>query len=349
MGSAKDIYVIAKPYKNRMGIGAFKFSDRYSVFDWGEMPDTIQNKGKALCMISAYMFEEAEREGISTHYRGILSGNELFNVKEISDPSDSMEFDMVRVIRPSFRDNSYDYSAFKKEKSNFLIPLEIIYRNSLPEGSSVFKRLKKGEATPESLGIDHYPEPGEKLSVPIFDVSTKLESRDRYVSWDDAREMSGMSEYEIEKTIKTLNSVNGIISRLAKKAGIENEDGKIEIAFDNKRNIMLADVFGTPDECRFTFDGINISKEMARQYYSGSQWAMDVEKAKAEAHEKGIENWKEICASRPKKIEHELKQILSNVYPSVANEIIGRKLFDSPKLHDVVEQYKDWQDAIDME
>lgn len=349
MGSAKDIYVIAKPYNKKMGIGAFKFSDRYSVFDWGEMPDEIPNKGKALCMISAYMFEEAEKEGIPTHYRGLIHGKEMLTINEANDPLDVMEFDMVRVIKPSFAIRGYDYYAFKKEKCNFLIPLEIIYRNSLPEGSSVFKRLNKGEVTPESLGLDHYPKPGEKLSKTIFDVSTKLESKDRYVSWDEAREMSGMSEYEIDKTFNILNSVNNIITKLSKKAGMENEDGKIEIAFDSRRNIMMVDVFGTPDECRLTSNGINISKEMARQYYNGSQWAKDVESSKKEAVDRGIENWRDLCKTKPEKMDSELKEIISNVYTSIANEFLGKKIFDSPRAYEVVDQYKDWLDAIDLQ
>lgn len=36
----------------------FEFTDDYSVFDWGKMPDTIANKGRALVVMGAYMFEK---------------------------------------------------------------------------------------------------------------------------------------------------------------------------------------------------------------------------------------------------------------------------------------------------
>lgn len=39
----------------------FEFTDDYSVFDWGKMPDTIANKGKALTAFGAYFFEELSR------------------------------------------------------------------------------------------------------------------------------------------------------------------------------------------------------------------------------------------------------------------------------------------------
>ena len=57
MGSVKDLEVIKKPKRNEMGIGRFHFSDRYSVFDWGRMPDLIEGKGEALCIMGAYCFE----------------------------------------------------------------------------------------------------------------------------------------------------------------------------------------------------------------------------------------------------------------------------------------------------
>ena len=52
MGSVKDLQIIKKPTQEAMGVGRFLFSDRYSVFDWGEMPDHIEGKGAA-CVLWA--------------------------------------------------------------------------------------------------------------------------------------------------------------------------------------------------------------------------------------------------------------------------------------------------------
>ncbi|MFZ8802535.1 MAG: phosphoribosylaminoimidazolesuccinocarboxamide synthase, partial [Candidatus Calescibacterium sp.] len=46
MGSVKDLVIIENPQGEKSGVGKFIFSDRFSVFDWGSMPDTIPNKGK---------------------------------------------------------------------------------------------------------------------------------------------------------------------------------------------------------------------------------------------------------------------------------------------------------------
>ena len=58
MGSVKDIEVTKQPTKTAMGICKFLFSDRFSVFDWGEMPDHIDGKGAALCLMGASCFEQ---------------------------------------------------------------------------------------------------------------------------------------------------------------------------------------------------------------------------------------------------------------------------------------------------
>ena len=56
MGSVKDLEIVEKPTADTMGVGKFHFSDRYSVFDWGEMPDHIDGKGAALCLMGS-LFE----------------------------------------------------------------------------------------------------------------------------------------------------------------------------------------------------------------------------------------------------------------------------------------------------
>ena len=38
----------------------FEFSDRYSVFDWGEMPDQLEEKGTALAIMGKSFFSYLE-------------------------------------------------------------------------------------------------------------------------------------------------------------------------------------------------------------------------------------------------------------------------------------------------
>jgi phosphoribosylaminoimidazole-succinocarboxamide synthase len=347
MGSVKDLEVIKKPTRDAMGIGRFHFSDRYSVFDWGEMPDHLDGKGAALCLMGAYCFEQLERKGVKTHYRGLVDTNgKVVKCNELKQPSSIMEVSLVNVYKPQTSVvNSkivHDYSVYTPNLKNCLIPLEIIYRNGLPEGSSVFKRLEQGKITLKDLGLDHYPKPGEQLAKPIFDVSTKLEETDRYVTWQEAQRIAGLTDQELNNVKATLLKADETITEVASHANLKNEDGKIELAFDNKRKLMIVDVVGTLDECRFTYSGVHVSKEVARQFYKKTSWYTDLEQAKKAAEAKGIQDWKALCKSQPPKLDPRLKAIISEMYMAAANEMTNRKLFDAPKLSQVIAKYKEY-------
>lgn len=336
MGSVKDLEFLKKPENGQTGLGNFIFSDRYSVFDWGEMPDHILHKGKALCIMSAYFFEKLEAMGIKTHYLGVVEKGQLKRLAQVQEPANAIQVKLLRVVRPELNGNTFDYSIFQKETSNFLIPLEVIYRNSLPEGASVFKRLKEGSLKLKDIGLDEMPSPGQILEKPIVDVSTKLETIDRYISWDEAQKISGLSKEELEKIKRMILVINGLITNEVERVGLINEDGKFEFGFDEKRSLVLLDVLGTPDECRFTFEGLPVSKEVARIYYRNTPWYKDVEEAK----KKDKVRWKELVNSKPSPLPARLSELISQLYQACCNEITQRKWFQTPPLKEILSGIK---------
>jgi phosphoribosylaminoimidazole-succinocarboxamide synthase len=347
MGSVKDLETVREPTQDSMGIGRFHFSDRYSVFDWGEMPDLIDGKGAALCLMGAYCFERLEEKGIRTHYRGLIADDgKVVKLNALKRPVNTMEIDLVNVYKPDARVKDgklrYDYGRYTANLKNYLIPLEIIYRNGLPEGSSVFKRLEQSQITIEELGLNRYPKPGDRLSKPIFDVSTKLEQKDRYLPWKEAQEISGLTDEEVSEVKDLLLSVNRLITQVALKADLENEDGKIELAFNPERRLMVVDVVGTLDECRFTYEGLHVSKEIARQFYRRTSWFRDVEEAKKRAEAEGVEDWKAMCNSSPPKLDPALKTLIGQMYMAVSNEVTERRMFDVPSLAETVKKYREY-------
>ncbi len=56
-GSVKTVYRDAQDPR----LNYFYFSDDYSIFDWGKMPDTIMHKGKVLSILGGLMFEALAR------------------------------------------------------------------------------------------------------------------------------------------------------------------------------------------------------------------------------------------------------------------------------------------------
>ncbi len=335
MGSVKDLTVRVPPTDTAPGVGIFHFSDRYSVFDWGEMPDHLPHKGEALALLGAWMFEQLEARGVRTHYRGMRVGERLLRLEALTAPSADMEVTLVRVIPPRRTEHGYDYSTLPADHRNLLVPLEIIYRYRLPEGSSVFRRLERGELTPDNLGLDHPPRPGEALDPPFLDCSTKLEVTDRYLSWDEARRTMGLSVGEVEAMQSLLVEVASLITEAVEPHGMENLDGKIELAWDADGALMVVDVVGTPDECRFAYrtpsGSVPLSKEVLRMYYRTTAWYAAVR----EARERDRFHWKDQVPPPPP-LPDTLRTHVAWMYQAITNAVTGRTWFDAPPLKEVV-------------
>jgi len=338
MGSVKDLTVLEAPEKEHPGRGRFIFSDRYSVFDWGEMPDHIDLKGTALCIAAAYFFEKLKEIGIQTHYLGLVEEGKTKSLSQINRPVNILETKLYRVLEPELTEKGiYNYQIYKEEKGNYLIPLEIIYRNSLPEGSSVFKRLRNGELKPEYLRLSKIPHESIDLQHPFLDVSTKLEASDKYLSWQEAQEISQLTDQKIAELSAITLKINQMISKEAQRVGLKNEDGKFEFALDQNRNIVLVDVLGTLDECRFTFQGMPVSKEIARLYYRKSKWYQDITRAK----KRNSSNWKQYVENEPDPMPARLKQLISMVYRAFTNEITEKEWFKGlPPLSKILKEVK---------
>jgi len=334
MGSVKDLVALKEAKDNQPGLGRFIFSDRYSVFDYGEMPDKIEGKGQSLCLITSYFFEILNKEGIKNHYVGVVENNEVKNLKELENPTNIMEVKLVRLIKPES-----GYGIFKVEKTNFLIPLEIIYRNVITEGSSFLRRLKNGEISLEQFGLDKLVV-NERLKKPIVDFSTKLEDKDRYLSYEEAKDISGLSDEEFDELIKLTLKIDEIITKEVEKIGLTNEDGKIEVAFDEKRQFMVVDALGTPDECRFSYNGVEMSKEVLRKYYKTTEWYTKLEEVR------DVDGWREKIGVPPK-LPPELKLAVESMYKALCNEITSIKFFDVPKLKEIVKIIKELREKYE--
>jgi len=355
-GSVKDIEYLKSPKMNELGVGRFHFSDRYSIFDWGEMPDHIRSKGQSLCIMGAFNFEMMEKQGYKTHYRGLVTEDErLIGFEDIDNLGGEipniMEIKLSNVIKPEekiVQDGSliYEYDKYYTLYSSgftYQIPTENIHRFYLPASSSIFKRLERGEVNIEDFGLRVHPKPGQKLETPIVDFSSKFEEGDRYVSRKEALSMTGFPIEKFESFAKDVLEMGLLISKRAEKVGLIYLDGKVE-AFCYNNDYFWSDVVGTQDEGKFEFEGISTDKEVFREPYRILQpeWVGEIDRAKNESRLRGITDWKTLCQHKPKKLSDELLRIGSQIYMSSTNKYIKKKIFEVPSLTEVVKMYREW-------
>ncbi|MFW6448315.1 MAG: phosphoribosylaminoimidazolesuccinocarboxamide synthase [Halobacteriota archaeon] len=340
MTSVKEIDVQADATDGRLGRATFTFSDAYSVFDWGRMPDAIPAKGASLCTMGAYNFERLEAAGIATHYRGVAGapGDEPVPLGERAGPARVMAIDLAQVPTLPRTGDSYDYEAYHDiAGETYVVPLEVVFRNRVPVGSSLRRRR-----TPAEVGLDGDEWPAEPLELPepVVEFSTKYERSDRYLDREEAQAIAGRAD--LEAIADLARSVNRVVTDRAAATGFRHDDGKIEVVY-HAGDLLVADVVGTFDENRFTFDGQQVSKEVIRQYYKAydPDWVADLEAAKAEAKRLGEAEWKARCRSTPDPLPAPVVELASDLYASGANRYLDEARFDAPALPAVVERVRE--------
>jgi len=359
MGSVKDLEWLSPAFANWVGQADFRFSDRYSVKDWGEMPDHILGKGAALAVMAACNFEQLNEMGIQSHYKGLIVDGKLVNVSDLADGSNGsniMRVKMAVKYDPTpitvLDDNhttkvTYDYSFYEANRGkldNFLIPLEIIFRNGLPRGSSVFKRLKeaagnqaKVTAILDRFGLKEIPKEGDMLPSPVVEYTTKLEPGDRSLTADEAYAISGLKYSQFSQIPGVALIVNDLVTRRAEKAGLSPHwDGKVEMGFFGGR-LGLVDVLGTPDEDRF---GSDFSKELLRQWYDKNdpEWVAAIDQYKPSG-----KGWQERCPIKPKHLPDELPELVGQMYRAICNAYVGKEIFPVPSLEVVIDRLKPYR------
>ena len=243
----------------------FVFTDNISVFD-KVIPSQIPSKGETLCRSAAFWFQVLRKHGIKTHFTELV-------------PPNRMRVKRVEIIS--------DYSRINGSTTNYLIPLEIISRHYV--AGSLWDRIRAGEIKGEQLGFDagHKVKYGEELPRTFYEVTTKLEPVDRPLSKEEALQISGLSEKEWANLFVTVAKIDEIIAEEVGERMLIHVDGKKEFAFDDHRELMLVDTFGTADEDRWWDDDayakgefIELSKEAVRQIYRNSGYYDTLTKAR---------------------------------------------------------------------
>ena len=334
MTSVKEFRVTEPATPDALGRGAFVFTDDYSVFDWGKMPDAIPNKGASLCAMGAANFERLEAAGVPTHYRGVVAAGEVVPLAEAASPPREMAIDLTRVPDLPHRGRAYDYDAFHDAAGDtYLVPLEVVFRNTVPVGSSL-----RGRADPAEfdLAYDTWPDEPVDLPAPVVEFSTKFEESDRYLSRAEADAIAGAAD--VDEMERVARAVNDLVTEAAAEAGLAHEDGKIECLYVDGE-VRVADVVGTFDENRFAHEGQELSKEVLRQYHRRTQpeWVEAVEDAKATATAQDVADWRALCDREPEPLADHVIDAVRDMYAAGANAYIGRALFDAPPLSRAVE------------
>lgn len=365
-GSVKKIW---KPEKENDKLW-FQFTDAYSVFDWGRMPDDIENKGKSLALMGDHFFQYfaqpkiwqkletldlgLDKEWLENRFKHqsfrnlTQKGMPNHFVRLIQDEDQGEYLEVVQgtvpkaeVYKVSGIDGSSIYAydnlpSASKEGSGerYLVPLEVVFRFGLPQGSSLIDRLKANpDYATKALGLpaDTKLDADSFFPFPVLEFYTKLEPSDRLLSLQEAMLLSGLNKEQFDTLSEQTLMLSVALRQFFKERNIELWDGKFEFLVEYAKSgtkILLADSIG-PDELRLIYKNCHLSKEILRQIYKNSTWAKELSNAKRS----GGKDWKKLVSNGPEPLTLETKKIVDQLYPVITNCIVGKEIFsDCPNL-----------------
>ncbi|TMR35913.1 phosphoribosylaminoimidazolesuccinocarboxamide synthase [Nonomuraea zeae] len=303
--STKNLQIVEPPTTTREGIGRFEYTDTYTVFHYGRMPDLIPGKGEAICRMAVFNFRMLEEAGVPTHFRRFI-------------PPNAIEFDLARVPDPAAGPPA-------PVERSYLVPVQILFRNELPQGSSVHRRLAAGELTLDGVGLRVIPVAGEKLERPFIEYATMLHDVNRFISRDEAQRLAGLTDGHFQAMHDTAVKVNEVLTGHAAKVGLSHCDGKAEFLMSSDARIVLADSPGTPDESRLMYDGVHCGKQVLRNWYVAN--GLDIPTRQLIADGVPRSRW-----PRPAPLPPEFLPAMSDLYRSLSETWTGERRWNAPDL-----------------
>lgn len=281
----------------------FNFTDQISVFD-KIIPTLVPKKGEALARTSAFWFQETQKQlGIDTHFLGLHDVDKML-VKRLT------------IIDPA-------KTPIGRDQVRFFIPLEVVCRHFV--AGTLHDRLQSGEVKPARLGLDHMPKKGERLPQPFIEFTTKLEATDRPLSDAEALKLSGLDEREFAALKQAVLDIDGMIARHVEPRGLIHVDGKKEFGMNARRELMVVDTFGTPDEDRWwdkrllDAEGrqVELSKEMVRRHYRATGYHDQLVAARKAGATKAAEP---PIPALPEHVTREVTQLYVKLYEQITGK-----------------------------
>ncbi len=256
-GSVKLVHAVP----GRDDLVIFEFTDRISVYDkW--IPNTVPHKGEVICRAAAFWFRRLAEAGVRTHFVEQTGPREMVVSK-------------IEV--------EHDYDRITHDRHNLLVPCEFIVRHYA--AGSFHDRQQKGRLP--NIPADTYAY-GARLPQPYCETSTKVEPTDRLIDEAEALSISKLEPAELSGIWRTCLEVDSLIDAQAAAGGLIHVDGKKEFGRDAHGELMLVDVFGTPDEDRWwdaakyeAGEIVQYSKEFVRQHYVRSGYKDALYEARA--------------------------------------------------------------------
>lgn len=306
-----------KNLRGKPGISPYviEFSDRYSVFGWGEMPDELQGKAAGLAFLAWFFFDHlgnAENWQESAIFSSIKGGERLARLAR-----EGLAHHMIGLAGGDLRPLTLEREILAPSKQLLVKPL------SYPD-DAVRDDQSADRVLPFSV---QFTFDGEKLAVAYVDMQ-----EEGVISPATAMSKGKLSVTELDELELLSKLVALRLRATCKQVGAELVEGTVHFAVmgmagANPRDFMLVDSLG-PDELRMYIGQTELSQDILCQAYRATNWMSAVERAKKLAQDRGERDWKRICQeelkAQPPLLSPIVKEKAAMIYKSLARELCQR-------------------------
>lgn len=313
----------------------FEFTDDYSVFDWGKMPDTIANKGLALTLIGAFFFEKLG-DGLFWKKLPQLSCLKQFDQAWLGELfagkvyKSFLESGCPNHFRRLVSDSTESLSLAEAAQGHKNIYIEVAKAavcRPLPAvllGQNVFEyppmvKPDRLRLVPLEVVFRFGMPKGSSLKArlekdPDYAQRLGLKNKPQEGKYFERPVLEFYTKLEPKDRLLSVQEallISGLAAgQLQELADVAYLSALALFAVFAERNIELWDgkfefiadkdkVFLAdsigPDELRLLYKGCHLSKEMIRQVYAGSAWKKSLSEAQKLAAERCSLDWKGIC------------------------------------------------------
>jgi phosphoribosylaminoimidazole-succinocarboxamide synthase len=349
-GSVKTLY--AHPSEPETLL--FEFTDHFSVFDWGKMPDTIPHKGRVLSLMGGLLmqrlsqpetwqtlkqspkasetgflnteaYETLCKKGLATHFKHFVTPDlKPLSTEDAFASSEPVWMAVRRAEVPTISRHLYrgqllyEYPPVNTQAACRFIPLEVVFRMGIPEGSSLLSRFEKNPALAKQYGFDSPPKAWDWFKEPIVELYSKLEAEDRKLSEQEALLISGLPFEAFSHMIDVAKLTALWLFEQYQAVGLDLWDGKFEFAWDTQKGLVFVDTIGL-DEIRVTQGRTVLSKEFLRQFYRNTDWYPVIKACQEETPD--VFALEKHTLPQPPQLPHHLQKTACNVYETVLDVI----------------------------
>jgi len=284
--------------------------------------------------------------GAPSHYQAVVAADgEPLSFEEAAASRTPVYLEVLpaEIVHPEphslLAQTVYYYGNRPLESARRVIPLAVWFHSALPLGSALHKKLSSEPEYARALGLDRVAPEGHLLDRPILQFSAALEPGQRILSVQEALLVSGLPPGQFDEMVELSYCLAlGLRSLFAEK-GIELWDGRLQFAQAAEGLVLIDGI--EPDELRLLSQGVRLSKDLVEPLYMGTAWEKAIGEAKAKARTLGRPDWQDMCRSRwkmePEPLPAQFKQVMDDLYASLANHVIGKQLFpEATPLADLV-------------